>query len=91
MTGTGIAVGLRKGYPLTKRTPRARPSNTKGKLGKRVALVRNIIKEVAGLAPYEKRLSELLKVRITWGRLRFSLRPFFTSSFALRTIEYYLC
>jgi hypothetical protein len=32
------------------------------RLSKRVKFVRDIVKEVAGLAPYEKRVTELLKV-----------------------------
>ena len=32
------------------------------KTSKRVHFVRNLIREVAGLAPYEKRITELLKV-----------------------------
>ena len=32
------------------------------RLSKRVKFVREIVREVAGLAPYEKRVSELLKV-----------------------------
>jgi large subunit ribosomal protein L36e len=39
----------------------ARPSRRKGTLGKRTSFVRNLIKEVVGFAPYEKRVMELLK------------------------------
>jgi large subunit ribosomal protein L36e len=31
------------------------------RLGKRVALVRGLIREISGLAPYEKRVVELIK------------------------------
>lgn len=32
------------------------------KLGKRTRLIREVVRDVAGLAPYERRVSELLKV-----------------------------
>lgn len=41
-------------------TPR-RISRSKGHLSKRTAFVREIVKEVAGLAPYERRVIELLR------------------------------
>ncbi|CAD5184092.1 unnamed protein product [Musa acuminata subsp. malaccensis] len=59
---TGLFVGLNKGHIVTKRELPPRPSNRKGKTSKRVHFVRNIIREVAGFAPYEKRITELLKV-----------------------------
>ncbi|CAG9463391.1 unnamed protein product [Pedinophyceae sp. YPF-701] len=62
MTATGIAVGMNKGHIVTKRDLRPRPSHMKGRLGKRTKFVRSIVREVAGLAPYEKRITELLKV-----------------------------
>ncbi|CAK9169510.1 unnamed protein product [Ilex paraguariensis] len=59
---TGIFVGLNKGHVVTKKELAPRPSDRKGKTSKRIHLVRNLIREVAGFAPYEKRITELLKV-----------------------------
>jgi len=57
----GIAIGLDSGHIVTKRAKRVRPSDRRGRLGERVKLVRGIINEVAGSAPYEKRIMEILK------------------------------
>ncbi|KAK7357316.1 hypothetical protein VNO80_16600 [Phaseolus coccineus] len=59
---TGLFVGLNKGHIITKKELPPRPSDRKGKTSKRVHFVRNLIREVAGFAPYEKRITELLKV-----------------------------
>ncbi|KAK8573452.1 hypothetical protein V6N13_100246 [Hibiscus sabdariffa] len=59
---TGLFVGLNKGHVVTKKELAPRPSNRKGKTSKRVHFVRSLIREVAGFAPYEKRITELLKV-----------------------------
>lgn len=59
---TGIAVGLTKGHGVSRRKLATRPAQRKGKLGKRVKMIRDLVRDVAGSAPYEKRLMELLKV-----------------------------
>lgn len=46
---------------MTPLQPPTRISRTKGRLSKRTAFVREIVKEVAGLAPYERRVIELLR------------------------------
>jgi Ribosomal protein L36e len=53
-----ISSALQKTTPI-ERKPRI--SRTKGHLSKRTAFVREIVKEVAGLAPYERRVIELLR------------------------------
>ncbi|KAG8381311.1 hypothetical protein BUALT_Bualt06G0109200 [Buddleja alternifolia] len=59
---SGIFVGLKKGHVVTPKELAPRPSDRKGKTSKRVHFVRSLIREVAGFAPYEKRITELLKV-----------------------------
>eukprot|EP01041_Mallomonas_annulata_P006097 gene6097-12334_t len=61
MSSTGIAVGLKKGFPVEKKERAVRPSNRKGRVSKRVKNVRELISEVVGLSPYEKRLLDMLK------------------------------
>merc|ERR1712178_204984 len=58
----GIAVGLDKGHQVTKKQLKQKPSYRKGYLSQKVRVVREVVREVAGLAPYEKRIAELLKI-----------------------------
>jgi len=46
-------------YP--KKAPKALPSRNKGRAGDRVKLIRSVVREVSGWAPYEKRIMEILK------------------------------
>ena len=46
---------------VTPYQPKPRISRMKGHLSKRTAFVRDVVKEVAGLAPYERRIIELLR------------------------------
>ncbi|KAF2740345.1 ribosomal protein L36e [Polyplosphaeria fusca] len=58
---SGLAVGLNAGHKVTPRQVVPRISRRKGHLSKRTAFVREVVHEVAGLAPYEKRVIELLR------------------------------
>mmetsp|Transcript_13528 Transcript_13528/g.13263 ORF Transcript_13528/g.13263 Transcript_13528/m.13263 type:complete len:107 (+) Transcript_13528:31-351(+) len=61
---TGIFVGLNKGFIVTKPKVKAKtqkPSYRVGKQGKRNALVKEVIREVSGFAPYEKKMLELIR------------------------------
>ncbi|KAK8945625.1 60S ribosomal protein L36 [Platanthera guangdongensis] len=71
-----LFIWLNKGRPVTRKELPPRPSSRKGvesnlyicliiqKTSKRVRFVKNLIREVAGFVPYEKRITELLKVGI---------------------------
>ena len=50
---------MQKTTPLN--TPKTRISRTKGQSSRRTAFVREIAREVVGLAPYERRIIELLR------------------------------
>mmetsp|Transcript_2383 Transcript_2383/g.1713 ORF Transcript_2383/g.1713 Transcript_2383/m.1713 type:complete len:109 (+) Transcript_2383:45-371(+) len=61
---SGIFVGLNKGFIVTKpkvNTRKQKPSYKIRKQGKRVALVREVMREVCGFAPYEKKMLELIR------------------------------
>jgi len=60
-----LAVGLKRGHAVTKIPKKdkanQRPSHQKGVKSKRFQMVREVIREVAGYAPYERRIMELLR------------------------------
>ena len=64
---TGIFVGLNKGFIVTKpkvNSRKVKAARRKGALGKRVALVREVIREVSGLAPYERKMMEMIRTGV---------------------------
>ena len=65
MERSGIFVGLNKGFIVTKpsgKTDLKKSRKSRNwRLGKRVQLIREVVREVAGFAPYEKKMLELIR------------------------------
>ncbi|EIF46093.1 60S ribosomal protein L36 [Brettanomyces bruxellensis] len=61
MARSGIAVGLNKGHKVTAKEVAPRPSQRKGRATKKATFVRDLIKEVTGLSPYERRIIDLIR------------------------------
>jgi len=59
---TGLAAGLNKGFIVTRRQMPPKPSYRRGRNNTRNKLVKEVIREVAGFAPYERRMIELIKI-----------------------------
>ncbi|KAI0030710.1 ribosomal protein L36e [Vararia minispora EC-137] len=53
--------GLNHGHTTTPIPKTPRPSNRKGVSSTRTKFVRSVVREVAGFAPYERRVMELLR------------------------------
>merc|ERR1711988_570867 len=70
VTATGIAWGPNKGHVVEPLPKRVRPS-TKRSLGVKVKLARDVIREVCGFTPYERRAMELLSQGFDKRALRF--------------------
>merc|ERR1712071_677 len=60
MARSGIAKGKNKGHITTERNSATRPSKRRA-IGKRTSLCREIAREVCGLAPYERRILDMIK------------------------------
>ncbi|CAI4052693.1 hypothetical protein SKDZ_16G0270 [Saccharomyces kudriavzevii ZP591] len=58
---TGIAIGLNKGKKVTQMTPAPKISYKKGVASNRTKFVRSLVREIAGLSPYERRLIDLIR------------------------------
>ena len=69
MNKSGIAVGLNAGFVVTKikgntDAQKVQKSHRKGKLHPRVKAVREVIGEIAGLAPYERKMIEMIRTGV---------------------------
>ena len=64
---SGIFKGLNHGFIITKpkvNTRKLKPSHRKGRLGKRVSVIREVIREVCGFAPYERKMMEMIRTGV---------------------------
>ena len=62
---TGLFVGLNKGHIVnTTKASKVRPVMKKGRITKRVKAIREVIKEVAGFSPLEKKMLELIRTGV---------------------------
>lgn len=66
-----ICVGLNKGHKVTKNARTPRRATQKNKLTKHNKFIREVIREVSGFAPYEKRTMELLRISKDKRALKF--------------------
>ncbi|XP_075220690.1 ribosomal protein L36 [Lycorma delicatula] len=91
-----MAVGLQRGHKTTKivmgkskkdKKHKIRPARLKGIQTKHTKFVRDLIREVCGHAPYEKRAMELLKVSKDKRALKFLKRRLGTHIRAKRKRE----
>ncbi|PRD18500.1 UNVERIFIED_CONTAM: rpl36 [Trichonephila clavipes] len=62
-----ICVGLNKGHKVTKNVTKVKPK----KANKHAKFIRDIVREVCGFSPYEKRTLELLRVSKDKRALKF--------------------
>ena len=58
------AIGLTKGFVVTKHKKVERPSDRKNKTSSRVRSIRTLIRSVTGLSSFEKRLMEMYKTGV---------------------------
>uniref|UniRef100_A0A0K0D0V4 60S ribosomal protein L36 n=1 Tax=Angiostrongylus cantonensis TaxID=6313 RepID=A0A0K0D0V4_ANGCA len=67
----GLAVGLNKGHKVTKIQRKQRQSRRIGACSKKSKMVRELVREITGFAPYERRVLELLRISKDKRALKF--------------------
>ncbi|GBL51091.1 60S ribosomal protein L36 [Candidozyma auris] len=87
MARSGIAVGLNKGHKVNAKEVAPKISQRKGALSQRTKFVRSIVSEVSGLAPYERRLIELIRNAGEKRAKKLAKKRLGTHKRALRKVE----
>eukprot|EP00657_Telonema_sp_P-1_P003755 TRINITY_DN1881_c0_g1_i1.p1 TRINITY_DN1881_c0_g1~~TRINITY_DN1881_c0_g1_i1.p1 ORF type:complete len:106 (-),score=29.55 TRINITY_DN1881_c0_g1_i1:355-672(-) len=77
---SGVSVGPSKGHIVEPLPLRTKPSEKRGTLGNKVRLVRSVIREMVGFAPYERRCMDLLNQGFDKRALKFCKKRLGTHS-----------
>ncbi|CAB3403137.1 unnamed protein product [Caenorhabditis bovis] len=83
----GLAVGLNKGRAATKLETKPRQNRRKGVASKKTKVVRELVREITGFAPYERRVIEMLRISKDKRALKFLKRRIGTHLRAKRKRE----
>jgi large subunit ribosomal protein L36e len=67
----GLSRGLNKGFLVTKNNRQPKPSRHRGRLTRKVKVCREVVREITGFAPYERRVMELLRIARDKKALKF--------------------
>ncbi|CAD6199447.1 unnamed protein product [Caenorhabditis auriculariae] len=67
----GLTVGLHKGFHATQIERKPRQNRRKGVASKKTKVVRELVREIAGFAPYERRVLEMLRISKDKRALKF--------------------
>ncbi|TID30319.1 hypothetical protein CANINC_001106 [Pichia inconspicua] len=87
MAASGIILGLNKGHKVESKAVPARQSFKKGAKSQRTTFVRSLIREVAGLAPYERRVVDLIRNAGEKRAKKFAKKRLGTQKRALAKVE----
>ena len=82
-----MVTGLDKGHKTTPNTLKPKPSKNKGKQTNHNKFVRDLVREVTGFSPYERRSMELLRISKDKRCLKFLKKRLGSHSAAKRKRE----
>ncbi|CAI5446253.1 unnamed protein product [Caenorhabditis angaria] len=83
----GLAVGLNKGHSATQLEAKTRQNRHRGVASKKTKIVRELVREITGFAPYERRVLEMLRISKDKRALKFLKRRIGTHLRAKRKRE----
>ncbi|CAD5227428.1 unnamed protein product [Bursaphelenchus okinawaensis] len=67
----GISRGDKKGFQVTKAPKKVKANRHRGALSKKAKITREVVRDITGFAPYERRAMELLRISRDKKALKF--------------------